>query len=167
MPTAWDFMSENKNRSWGDHSAGETLAVEPNDLRSVSESHIANRETWTPAGCPPTSTWVWQAHPLQPPPNKLHKIIHKVVNKYNIQQFFSFFFKIGYFLHLNFQCYPKSAPYPSPHPLYTHSHFLALAFPVLRHIMFARPMGLSFQWWSTSHLLIYIQLETWALGGTV
>jgi hypothetical protein len=30
-------------------------------------------------------------------------------------------------------------------PLPTHSHFLALASPVLRYIQFARPMGLSFQ----------------------
>jgi hypothetical protein len=32
-----------------------------------------------------------------------------------------------YFLHLHFQCYPKSPPYP-PTPLPTHSHFLKLIF---------------------------------------
>jgi hypothetical protein len=36
---------------------------------------------------------------------------------------------IRYFLHLHFQCYPQSPPYPPPTPLPTHSHFLALAFP--------------------------------------
>jgi hypothetical protein len=40
------------------------------------------------------------------------------------------FFLIRYFLHLHFQCYPRSPPYPPlPTPLPTHSHFLALAFP--------------------------------------
>jgi hypothetical protein len=38
------------------------------------------------------------------------------------------YFSIRYFLHLHFQCYPKSPPYPpTPTPLPTHSHFLALA----------------------------------------
>jgi hypothetical protein len=41
--------------------------------------------------------------------------------------FFNIF--IRYFPHLHFQCYPKSPSYPSPTPLPTHSHFLALAFP--------------------------------------
>jgi hypothetical protein len=38
------------------------------------------------------------------------------------------FFIIRYFLHLHFQCYPKSPPCPPPPPipLPTHSHFLAL-----------------------------------------
>jgi hypothetical protein len=40
-------------------------------------------------------------------------------------------------------------PSPSPAALLTYSHFLALAFPVLRHIKFVRPMGLSSQWWPT------------------
>jgi hypothetical protein len=39
--------------------------------------------------------------------------------------FFLLLIFIRYFLHLHFQCYPKSPPYP-PSP---HSHFLALAFP--------------------------------------
>ena len=43
--------------------------------------------------------------------------------------FFHFLFLIRYFLHLHFQCYPKSPLYPPPTPLSTHSHFLALAFP--------------------------------------
>jgi hypothetical protein len=36
---------------------------------------------------------------------------------------------------------PISSPHPTPLP--THSHFLALAFPVLGHIKFARPRSLS------------------------
>jgi hypothetical protein len=39
------------------------------------------------------------------------------------------FFLIRYFLHLHFQCYPKSPPYPAPHSPTHPSHFLALAFP--------------------------------------
>jgi hypothetical protein len=41
---------------------------------------------------------------------------------------FFVFFLIRYFLHLHFQCYLKSPPYPPPTPLPTHSHFLALVF---------------------------------------
>jgi hypothetical protein len=39
------------------------------------------------------------------------------------------FFLISYFLHLHFQCYPKSPTCPRPTPLPIHSHFLALVFP--------------------------------------
>jgi hypothetical protein len=59
---------------------------------------------------------------------------------------------IRYLFHLHFQCYPKSPPHPPlPIPPTTYSHFLALALrsPVLRHIKFAQPMGLSFHWWPT------------------
>ena len=59
--------------------------------------------------------------------------------------FFFFQFSIRYFLHLHFKCYPESflyPPRPNPAPLPTHSHFLALVSPVLRHIKFARPRGL-------------------------
>jgi hypothetical protein len=59
-------------------------------------------------------------------------------------------FLIRYFLHLHFQCYPKSPPYPPPplpFPLIPTSW--PWHSPVLRHIKFARPMGLSFQWWPT------------------
>jgi hypothetical protein len=52
---------------------------------------------------------------------------------------------IRYFPHLHFQCYPKSLPYPPPTSL--PSHFLAWYSPILRHIKFAQPMGLSFHWW--------------------
>jgi hypothetical protein len=69
----------------------------------------------------------------------------------NNSRFFLFFFLIRYFLHLHFQCYPKSPPCSPPALSYSHphSHFLALAFPVLRHIKFARPMGLSLHWGPT------------------
>jgi hypothetical protein len=61
-----------------------------------------------------------------------------------------FFFLIRYFLHLHFQCYPKSPPCPPSHfpPPPTPSSWPWHS-PVLRHIKFARPMGLSFQWWLT------------------
>jgi hypothetical protein len=69
-------------------------------------------------------------------------------------QFFSLLFLkftfIRYFLHLHFQYYPKSPPYP-PQLLYPPT---PTSWPwcstVLRHIKFARTMRLSFQWWPTS-----------------
>jgi hypothetical protein len=45
---------------------------------------------------------------------------------FNVQ---NYYFLIRYFLHLHFQCYPKSLPYPSPPHSPTYSQFLALAFP--------------------------------------
>jgi hypothetical protein len=65
--------------------------------------------------------------------------------------FFLSFFFITYFPQLHFQCYPKSPPYPPPH-FPTHSFpffFWPWRSPVLLHIQFASPMGLSFQWWPT------------------
>ena len=64
---------------------------------------------------------------------------------FNVQ---NYYFLIRYFLHLHFQCYPKSPPYPllpyQPTPTSWPWHS-----PVLRQIKFARLMGLSFQWWPT------------------
>jgi hypothetical protein len=61
--------------------------------------------------------------------------------------FFQFF--IIYFLHLHFKCYPQSSLYPvptlllyPPNPTSWPWHF-----PVLEHIKFTRPRGLSSQWW--------------------
>jgi hypothetical protein len=59
--------------------------------------------------------------------------------------FYFILFFIGYLFHLHFQCYPKSLP-PAPQPTPT---FWPWHSPVLRQIKFARPMGLSFQWWLT------------------
>jgi hypothetical protein len=56
------------------------------------------------------------------------------------------FILIRYFLHLHFQCYPKSPPYPPPPLPYPST---PTSSPVLRHIKFVRPMGLSFHWWPT------------------
>jgi hypothetical protein len=62
-----------------------------------------------------------------------------------------FFFFITYFSQLHFQCYPKSPPHPPPPPLpYPPIPiFWPWRSPVLGHIKFACPMGLSFQWWPT------------------
>jgi hypothetical protein len=55
-----------------------------------------------------------------------------------------------YFLHLHFKCYPESLLYPAPPlsypPTPTSWHWCS---PVLQHIQFASPKGLSFQWWPT------------------
>jgi hypothetical protein len=74
----------------------------------------------------------------------------------------SFFF-ITYFPQFHFQCYPKSPPYPPHFP--THSFpffFWPWRSPVLGHIQFACPMGLSFLF--LGHLLIHMQLESRAPG---
>jgi hypothetical protein len=54
---------------------------------------------------------------------------------------------ISYFLHLYFQGYPKTPPYPFPLLLYplTPTSWLLWS-PVLRPIKFTGPMGLSFHW---------------------
>jgi hypothetical protein len=62
--------------------------------------------------------------------------------------FFPFF--IRYLAHLHFQCYTKSPPYPPPPLPYPPTPpFWPRRSPVLGHIKFACPMGLSFQWWPT------------------
>jgi hypothetical protein len=60
------------------------------------------------------------------------------------------FLFITYFPQLHFQCYPKSPPYPPPHfPTHPFPFFWPWRSPVLGHIKFVCPMGLSFQWWPT------------------
>jgi hypothetical protein len=58
--------------------------------------------------------------------------------------FLFYFILIRYFLHLHFQCYPKSLTYSPPTPT-----SWPWSSPVLGHIKFARPRGLSSQWWPT------------------
>jgi hypothetical protein len=55
-------------------------------------------------------------------------------------------------IYLHFKCYPESPLYPPPDPSPTHPFLLFWhwCFPVLGHIKFARPRGLSSQWWPTS-----------------
>jgi hypothetical protein len=56
--------------------------------------------------------------------------LHEVVWIEHQTCFFFLIFLIRYLVHLHFQCYTKSPPYPpTPTPLSTHSPFLALAFP--------------------------------------
>jgi hypothetical protein len=81
--------------------------------------------------------------------------------------FFSFwFFFLLDFLNLHFKCYPKSSLYPPPALLPSPPTPTSWPWhsPVLGHIKFARPRGLSSQWWPTSHLLLLMQLEIRALG---
>ena len=64
---------------------------------------------------------------------------------------FSFF--IRYFLHLQFKCYPKRPLYPPLTPALLPYPFTPTSCPwhspVLGHIKFATPRGLSSQWWLT------------------
>jgi hypothetical protein len=64
--------------------------------------------------------------------------------------FFSFSIFIRSLAHLHFQCYTKSPAYPpTPFPYPPTPPFWPWHSPVLGHIKFACPMGLSFQWWPT------------------
>jgi hypothetical protein len=56
---------------------------------------------------------------------------------------------LGIFLIYISDAIPKVPHTLCPTPLPTHSHFLALHSPVLKHIKLARRMGLSFHWWQT------------------
>jgi hypothetical protein len=59
-------------------------------------------------------------------------------------------FLIRYFLHLHFQCYPKRPTYPpTPLPYPPTPNSWPWHYPILRHIKFAQPMVLTFQWWLT------------------
>jgi hypothetical protein len=79
---------------------------------------------------------------------------------------FLFIIFIRYFLHLHFQCYPKSPPYlpPTDSPTHTLRLLSPRNSPVLRHIKFVRPMGPSFPLFRLGHLLIHMQLESRAPG---
>jgi hypothetical protein len=73
-------------------------------------------------------------------------------------------FSLRYFLYLHFKCYPESSLYPPPallpYPLTPTSWFWR--FLVMGNVKFARPRGLSSQWWLTRPSYSYMQLETWA-----
>jgi hypothetical protein len=80
---------------------------------------------------------------------------------WNFLFFFLFFLKIiffiTYFPQLHFQCYPKSPPSFPHSPTHPFPFFWPWRSPVLGHIKFVCPMGLSFL---LGHLLIHMQLET-------
>jgi hypothetical protein len=77
---------------------------------------------------------------------------HRCLERPLMPSFFKIFMR--YFLHLHFKCYPESSLYTPPPPALlpyppTPTSWPWLS-PVLGHIKFARPRGLSSQWWSTS-----------------
>jgi hypothetical protein len=73
-----------------------------------------------------------------------HSFYYDIISQYNV--LFLNFILIRYFLHLHFHANPK-VPHTLPHSLPYPS--TPTSWPwrssVLRHIKFARPMGLSFQ----------------------
>ena len=72
-------------------------------------------------------------------------LLWKSLEYFGISTFCHTHFFIGYLFHLHFQCYPKSPPHaPPPTPT-----SWPCRSPVLRHIKFAWPIGLSFHWWPT------------------
>jgi hypothetical protein len=82
---------------------------------------------------------------LQPSEVSLPTAI-QVCNHSFFFKFLKIFFIITYFPQLHLECYPKSLPYPPPHfPTHPFPFFWPWHSPVLGHIKFACPMGLSFQ----------------------
>jgi hypothetical protein len=75
-----------------------------------------------------------------------HRKNHTLHNHFKFYLFLNFFnlFFITYFPQLHFQCYPKSLPHPPPFPYPPIPIFWPWRSPVLGHIKFAYPMGLSF-----------------------
>jgi hypothetical protein len=92
----------------------------------------------TPPPQIPVSTWMPTPPPIPP----------DIKTSWGLQYLFFNVF-IRYFPHLHFQCYPKSPPYPHPTPLTPTPNFWLWRSPVLGHIKFTWPMGLSFHWWPT------------------
>jgi hypothetical protein len=87
-----------------------------------------------------------------------------------IEYIFNFFIKeffTRYFLHLHFKCYPESPLYTPPtDPALkpTHSRFLALAFPCTRAYNLCKTKASPPNDDELYHLLLHMQLETWAQG---
>jgi hypothetical protein len=79
---------------------------------------------------------------------------------------FLFCFIIRFFLHLQFKCYPKSPLYPPPNLLSNPPTPASWPwyFPVLGHIIFARPRAPPPNDGRIVHLLLHMQLETGAQG---
>jgi hypothetical protein len=71
--------------------------------------------------------------------------------KETIVLFFYFWFLIRYFLYFHFKCYPESPLYPPPTLLLYQPTPTSWPWhsPVLGHIKFVRPRGLSSQIWPT------------------
>ena len=80
--------------------------------------------------------------------------------------YYYYYIFIRYFLHLHFKCYPKSPIYlplallpnpPTPASWPWHS-------PELGHIILSRPRAFPPNDGQRGHLLLHMQLETWAMG---
>jgi hypothetical protein len=79
--------------------------------------------------------------------------------------FLCIFFKLGIFFIYISNAIPK-VPHTLPPPtlIPTHSHFMVLVFPVLRHISFQDQGTFLPKDGRLGHLLLHMQLETRALG---
>jgi hypothetical protein len=89
------------------------------------------------------------------------------VGKYWCQTLFFKFLLNNFFIYISnaIQNVPYTLP-PHPAPLPTHSHFLALVFPVLGYIKLARPRGLSSQWRPTRPSSATYAARDTSSGGT-
>ena len=116
----------------------------------LSQKRLASVfHTLTRAACPPRSPGAKKA-PAGACATNLSgqadpRALTRKVAGYLLFLFLKIFFIITYFPQLHFQCYPKSPPYPPPHfPTHPFPFFWPWRSPVLGHIKFACPMGLSF-----------------------
>jgi hypothetical protein len=121
------------------------LAIYPEDVSTYNEDTCSTMllaalfviaRSWKGHRCPSTKEWIekmWYIYTME---YYASIIINEFMNS----------FLIRFFLHLHFQCYPQKPPIPSP-PLLPYAP-TPTSWPwhssVLRHIKFARPMGLYF-----------------------
>ena len=138
-----------------------TLSVSPKKRNSHFKSpetepglvlQKCNPSTWEEeAGRPPpwSIKWLTEQPDIQ---RYTFFFIRRIFFSLKFCGMFSFFpIFIRYFLHLHFKCYSESPLYPPPALLPyppTLTSWLWRS-PVLGHIKFARPRGLSSQWWPT------------------
>jgi hypothetical protein len=117
-----------------------------------------------------TPRWRWHAQRWYHP--QLSEHLPSIINQENtlhtrlkFNLFFPYFLLGIYFNYIS-NAIPKvthTLLHPLPYPP-TPTSWPWLS-PVLRHIKFARPMGLSFHWWRLGNILIHMQLETRSPGG--
>jgi hypothetical protein len=129
---------------------------------NTSKNHLERKKTFWQAWGPEFKSLAWMEKPdwtyihLQPQQrslvirNRIAEACWPPIQPYSrFSERPCLFILIRYFLHLHFKCYPKSPPDPHPLPYPPTPTSWPWRSPVLGHIKFARPRGLSSQCWPT------------------